>query len=226
MIGPANQVLHRCHNIDALLQGLGKSVCDDDNRELLLARIREIRFKTRQLPRAMRFLPRAMQLLRTGTDLDRAYVNVVSLVHEAASDFDWDRDVKYVMTVNPVLAVNVNRAWIVEAFFNIVDNGIRAIRDKGAAGLLTISATTNSDNIQITFKDTGIGMSSEEINMMLRGSIPLSLHRTGTGVPLIRMLLAAHGGDLFMESQKGSGTSVTVMLPWDPKSFESSHAER
>jgi hypothetical protein len=223
MIGPATQVLHQCANIDALLERLERAVLADDNREHLIARIREIRFKTRRLPRAMRFLQPAMRLLKTGIDLDRAHVNLVSLVDEAVRDFDWDRDVKCVVTVNPVLAVNVNQAWIVEAFFNIVDNGIRAIRDKGEDGLVTISATTNSDKIQITFRDTGIGMSPEEINMILSGS---SRYRTGTGVLLTRMLLTAHGGELFVESQKGSGTIVTVMLPWSPESFESSHAAR
>ena len=117
------------------------------------------------------------------------------------------------------------RAWIVEAFFNIMDNAIHAIRDKGQPGAVTVSATApdgdkpdsgtaRSDKARIVFKDTGVGMSQEELAVAVKGAdVPAKLHRTGVGIPLTRVLISEQGGVLDIDSQKGFGTEVIVDLP-------------
>jgi signal transduction histidine kinase len=37
---------------------------------------------------------------------------------------------------------------------------------------------------------------------------------TGLGLPLVDGLVRLHGGSLSIESEKGTGTTVTVRLPW------------
>src|SRR5947209_9849693 len=56
MVAPAKQALHRCNNLDSLLEGLQALVAAGSDPDKIKRRIDEIRFKTRQLPRAMRFL--------------------------------------------------------------------------------------------------------------------------------------------------------------------------
>jgi signal transduction histidine kinase len=200
MVAPAKQALHRCNNIDALLEGLENAVAAGRDQQQIISRIHELRSKARQLPRAMRFL-------KAGVEPSRFIEPVDSLVREAISEFNEDPEIKFVLALCPGLDVNVNRAWIVEAFFNIIDNGIRAMHDKGESGIFTISTTAVNGKARVVFKDTGIGTTREQIEMLLKGSDrPAKAYRTGVGGPLTRILLAEQGGDISIVSQKGFGT--------------------
>jgi signal transduction histidine kinase len=213
MIAPATQALHRCNNVDALLELLENMIEAGTDKDKIISRIHEIRLKTRQLPRAMRFL-------KAGTEPRRKEEDLTTLVNDAVSEFDWDDDVKCMVSVPPRLIVNVNSAWIVEAFFNIIDNGIRAVYDKGQPGIVTISATAAGEMVRIVFKDTGVGMTDEEVKMVFEGGSQPKPQRTGVGVPLTRMLLVEQGGEIDITSQKGFGTEVVVVLPLMTRSMD------
>jgi signal transduction histidine kinase len=215
MIAPAKQALHRCNNLDALLEGLENVILKNQDQNLMGAnhheeeivrRIAEIRSKTMQLPHAMEFL-------RAGANPPRKRESLKSLVEAAARQFTWDGNIIYVAFVDEELIVNVNRAWIVEAFFNIIDNGIRAIREKGEPGILTIGASVHENKVRVVFKDTGVGLTNEEVQMVMAGSTERKLHRTGVGVPLTRVLLTNQGGELTITSQKDFGSEMIVDLP-------------
>jgi signal transduction histidine kinase len=67
-------------------------------------------------------------------------------------------------------------------------------------------------------RDTGIGMTPEEIKIALQpfGQLDTGFNRrhdgTGLGLPLARSLIELHGGTLDIHSDKGRGTTVTVRL--------------
>lgn len=206
MIAPAQQALHRCNNLDALLDGLEKLIRLNKDQEKILRRVDEIRAKTSPLPYVMEFL-------KAGSNPVRAKESLKSLAEAAARQFTWEGDIIYVESVAEELMVNVNRAWIEQAFFNIIDNGIRAIREKGEPGVLTISASVHKSKVRVVFKDTGVGMTGKEVQLALAGSSERKLDRTGIGVPLTRVLLTNQGGDLSITSQKGFGTEIIVDLP-------------
>lgn len=102
-----------------------------------------------------------------------------------------------------------------EAFHNIMDNAFKAMTPQG--GVLTIIAVPLEDRkqVQITFKDTGPGMTEEEKNAALQGFVA-NPSNTGSGVLVSRLLLIANDGELEIESKKGLGTNVIVTLPLNP----------
>jgi two-component system cell cycle sensor histidine kinase PleC len=74
----------------------------------------------------------------------------------------------------------------------------------------------------ITVVDTGIGMSAHEIETALRpfGQVETGFGKTnegtGLGLPISLALAQLHGGNLMIESEKGTGTRVTVTIPtWE-----------
>lgn len=106
-----------------------------------------------------------------------------------------------------------------QILINLVSN---AVKFTPATGKVTISATTTDDGaFQFVIRDTGMGMSEEEID---RASVPFSrgetrrakkIEGTGLGLPLIVGLVKAHGGTLDIDSTPGKGTTVTVRMPPD-----------
>ncbi|MGL6182557.1 MAG: ATP-binding protein, partial [Aestuariivirga sp.] len=67
--------------------------------------------------------------------------------------------------------------------------------------------------------DTGCGMTPAEVETAMRpfGQIDTAFSKrhegTGLGLPIAYALARLHGGDLRIDSQKGQGTRVTVILP-------------
>ena len=71
----------------------------------------------------------------------------------------------------------------------------------------------------ISVTDTGVGMTPQEVETAMRpfGQIDTAFNKrhegTGLGLPIAYALARLHGGDLRIDSQKGAGTRVSVILP-------------
>ncbi|MDE2385542.1 MAG: sensor histidine kinase [Alphaproteobacteria bacterium] len=71
----------------------------------------------------------------------------------------------------------------------------------------------------ISVTDTGVGMTPEEVAVAMRpfGQVESGFNKrhegTGLGLPIAQALAKLHGGDLKVNSSKGAGTKVTVLIP-------------
>ncbi|MEM3357164.1 MAG: ATP-binding protein [Candidatus Bathyarchaeia archaeon] len=86
-------------------------------------------------------------------------------------------------------------------------------------GTLTIKSRRVKDTLEITFKDTGAGMTQETLKKLKVG-VPLFTTKAkgmGFGLPICRRIVGAHGGRIFVKSTIRKGTPVTVKIPVKPK---------
>ena len=93
---------------------------------------------------------------------------------------------------------------------------------EGRTGVLAVAqplpVVAEDGGIVFDVRDTGIGMTPEEISIALQpfGQLDSGLDRrhegTGLGLPLARSLVELNGGTLEIRSEKGRGTTVTVRL--------------
>ncbi len=95
-----------------------------------------------------------------------------------------------------------------------------AVKFTPSGGRVAVRADLDAEGrLAISVKDTGIGMSRDEIQVALTpfGQIANPMTRTqdgtGLGLPLAKTLAELHGGALDIASQPGAGTAVTVTLP-------------
>jgi two-component system cell cycle sensor histidine kinase PleC len=104
-----------------------------------------------------------------------------------------------------------------QVFTNLISNALK-FTHKG--GSVTIMGAVGADGgVVAEVRDTGVGMSEEEIAVALTpfGQVDSSHARwregTGLGLPIARALVQLHGGELQIRSHKGNGTQVVVTLP-------------
>ncbi len=81
-------------------------------------------------------------------------------------------------------------------------------------GRLTLEACRDGDSIALRVGDTGAGIAAEDLPRVFE---PLYTTKprgsgTGLGLPLVREIVAAHGGTVRLESRPGEGTTVLVRL--------------
>jgi PAS domain S-box-containing protein len=102
---------------------------------------------------------------------------------------------------------------------NLLTNAIKFTPEGGSVSL--DAHLDEFGRMGITIKDTGVGMTPEDIPLALApfGQIESALSRknqgTGLGLPLTKALVELHGGVLDLQSAPGIGTTVTVVLPAD-----------
>ena len=114
------------------------------------------------------------------------------------------------------LAVKADTLRLKQILMNLMSNAIK-FTDSG--GTITMDARADGGRVAVSVRDTGIGMTPDDIEESLKpfrqvdNSITRSFEGTGLGLPLSKKLADSLGGDLEIESEPGVGTVVTVYLP-------------
>jgi two-component system cell cycle sensor histidine kinase PleC len=106
---------------------------------------------------------------------------------------------------------------IKQVLINLVGNAVKFTPEGGRIKVDVRPLQLGYAVIEVT--DTGCGMTPAEVETAMRpfGQIDTAFSKrhegTGLGLPIAYALARLHGGDLRIDSQKGQGTRVTVILP-------------
>lgn len=109
-----------------------------------------------------------------------------------------------------------NTTYLEQVFSHILEN---ALKFTPSDGLITVVASHEDKNIRIIVRDTGIGISQEEMpNIFKRfyqvdGSLTRRYGGNGLGLYLCKSVVEAHGGSIRAVSEVGKGTEIHVLLP-------------
>jgi two-component system sensor histidine kinase PilS (NtrC family) len=103
-----------------------------------------------------------------------------------------------------------DRDQIRQIIYNVAKNAVRAMPDGGS---LTVRGREDGAWYSIKFRDTGRGMSEEEIARLFTPFSTAFDGGTGLGMAIVRRIVEDHGGAIDVESKPGEGTTVTILLP-------------
>ncbi|MEM3356302.1 MAG: HAMP domain-containing sensor histidine kinase, partial [Candidatus Bathyarchaeia archaeon] len=81
---------------------------------------------------------------------------------------------------------------------------------------LTIKSKIVGDSVEITFKDTGTGMSKETLEKIWTPLFTTKAKGMGLGLPICKRFVEAHGGHISVKSAIGKGTTFKVTIPIEP----------
>lgn len=102
---------------------------------------------------------------------------------------------------------------------NLVTNAIKFTKPEGK---IVLHVEQDGDNAKVTVKDTGIGISPDNIDKLFKVNEDYKTHGTnneeGTGLGLIlcKEFINKNNGDIAIESKLGIGTTVVFSLPLHP----------
>jgi two-component system cell cycle sensor histidine kinase PleC len=147
-------------------------------------------------------------------------VNLGEVLSASASSFRLmaqDAGVELATRVDPALPrITGDSVRLRQVFTNLISNALKFTR---AGGTVSIIAESRPSAARVCVRDTGVGMTTDEIAVALTpfGQVDAGHARwregTGLGLPIASALVELHGGTLRIDSQKGAGTSVEVVLP-------------
>jgi signal transduction histidine kinase len=101
-----------------------------------------------------------------------------------------------------------------QALGNLLDNAVKYTRE---GGHVYIEAHRRETQMIIVVKDTGIGITSEDLpkiwDRLYRGDESRSQKGMGIGLSFVKPIVEIHGGHVEVSSNPGVGSTFTVYLP-------------
>jgi two-component system sporulation sensor kinase B len=109
------------------------------------------------------------------------------------------------------LNTRYDKNQIQQCLINLVKNGIESMKEKG--GILSLDVSGEDKNIIIKIKDTGIGMTREEISRLGKPYYSTKKEGTGLGMLMVYSAINKVRGKIKVESVKGKGTTFLITIP-------------
>jgi len=115
--------------------------------------------------------------------------------------------------------ISADKVKFKQIMFNLLSNAVKFTPENGR---ITINAKLTNQHIQVAVTDTGIGIKSEDMDKIfeafrqLDASYARRYEGTGLGLTLTKRLVELHGGEIWVKSEYGKGSTFTFTLPLKP----------
>lgn len=206
----AHEFNNPLQGIMAILKGVKKrAILAEEDKELLDAAIEEsIRMKN--LIRGLQDFNRPSAGKKVLMDVQKS---IDSLLLLSKNDFKQKRlsvEVNYAERFPQILAIPDQ---IKQVFLNLLTNAADACTQPGS--VITISTWQEENSVAVAIKDTGIGISSEKMDLIFQPfyTTKPEVKGTGLGLSVCHGIVQSHQGEIRVESQPGQGATFTVLLP-------------
>lgn len=105
---------------------------------------------------------------------------------------------------------NADHQKLRQVFWNLAMNAVEAMPEGGE---LFVSTIKNSDNVEINFEDTGMGIPMKNIKKIFYPFFTTKAGGTGLGLAIAYRIIEEHKGRIDITDNKGHGTIIRVIIP-------------
>lgn len=178
-----------------------------------------IRNSAEQMERLIKDLLEVKRIEAGQLSVERGRVAVAPLIAEAIellSPIAEGKRITLVPKLNgAVPAVFADRERLLQAFSNLVGNAVKFTPEGGEVMIL---AKSRGDDVLLTVSDTGIGISPEDVGHVFDRYWQAHTRRKGRqgiglGLVIVRGIVEAHGGRVWVESEAGKGSQFHFTVP-------------
>lgn len=147
------------------------------------------------------------------TNLQEAVARVCDDLSKRAAE----REIDLINAIETELVVMADADRLQQVLFNLVDNAIKYGKE---AGDVRVTAEAGEDGrINVCVEDDGAGIPDEAKARLFERFFRVDKARsreqggTGLGLAIVKHIVQSHGGELWVESQVGQGSSFYFSLP-------------
>ncbi|MDP8974537.1 MAG: HAMP domain-containing histidine kinase, partial [Actinomycetota bacterium] len=200
-------------NLEAMLDGI---------RPLSAEEVADVHRETQLLSRLVTDL-RDLSLAETGQlPLRKELKDLTTLVRTSVARFSsWaeEKGVRLAVEIAEDLPqAEVDPDRVAQVLGNLLDNALRHTPPGGEV-MVRLQPGAQRDEVRVTVRDTGPGIPEEHLPNIFERFYRADRARTrtvgesGIGLAVVRQLIEAHGGRVWVESQPGKGATFNFVLP-------------
>lgn len=151
--------------------------------------------------------------------IDKRNMNLKECIELALQNMQTSANEKKIIITTKIAKLPELRAdkdRLVQVLNNLIDNAIKFTPEKGK---ITIDAEKQKQDILIKIRDTGIGVSGENLGKLFQpffqadSNYNRKYKGTGLGLTICKRIIEQHGGKIWVESQLGKGSTFYFTLP-------------
>ena len=179
-----------------------------EDRETADVMIREVDRLNRVITQLLEFA-RPLTMHRVPTSLQAVIRHAVKMVESEAQA----KRIVVETDLSPEVGeISLDADRMTQVLLNLLQNAVGAME---GGGVLRISvARRDEKGVRITVADTGIGIPKEDLPRVFDPYFTTRPSGTGLGLAIVHKIVEAHGGEVRLESELGSGTTATILLPF------------
>ncbi len=145
--------------------------------------------------------------------LERTPVALEAVLHRSALILEGTAIGVVVRTGSAVGPVEIDEELMRQAFENIFTNAMQSGVQQDIVVTLSRRNVGGVSVVAVAIEDDGEGMTADQLASALTPFFTTRPTGTGLGLPIVTRIVEAHGGQVQIDSERGKGTTVTLMLP-------------
>ncbi len=209
--GIAHEIRNPLSSIRGLAQFLYQSLDKEDERKTDLSIILKEVDRLNQLINQILNFSRPKKLAISHFSIQQM---ITELIHLLQSEKNEKEIVFQFQTNLKNHFIDGDKNQLKQALMNIILNSIQAIEQIGKISLLLDSIMSkNREMIQITIQDDGIGIASADLPHIFDPLFSNRDNGCGLGLSIAYNIIEMHQGTIKIDSEKGKGTIVNILLP-------------
>jgi signal transduction histidine kinase len=156
--------------------------------------------------------------------LEKQINDLSQLIRECTDEMNYfikERKLVIHLKLPEVLFLEMDKVRIEQVILNLLSN---AIKNTPPNGKITITLLKKEGTVEITVKDTGIGLIPDEMNRLFtrfgkierygEGLEYIDIQGSGLGLFISKEIIDLHGGKIWADSAgRNKGSKFTVILP-------------
>lgn len=167
----------------------------------------------RKITRLERF-SKDLLLFAKPEELQKAEVDMNALIVQKSNEMlqfkQNDKNIQFVPHLAPDLQkIKADPLKMAEVLENIIQNACDASEKNSK---IVISTTYTEKHIQLSIKDMGKGIPSDQLQHIFKPFFSTKTGGTGLGLCIAKKIVESHGGEIQVKSCEGKGTEVMIRL--------------
>lgn len=136
----------------------------------------------------------------------------------ALSGVAFQKSIEIVSKVKDDVFVYVDKDLLLQVFNNLLSNAIKFTPKYGSI-IISVAQSPRMRFLEFSMKDTGMGIKPENLQKLFRIDTKFSSEGTegekgtGLGLSLVSEIIEKHGGNIYVESEFGKGSTFKFTLP-------------
>ncbi len=209
--GVAHEIGNPLNSLNIHLQLLGRKLKrsrkkDDEAIELLSVAEKEVKRLDMIISQFLQALRPAMPVMAR-VDLKQLIVETLNFMRHEIESRNINVECSW---ADACPGVQGDADQLKQAFYNIIKNAIQAMPD---GGTIHISCTYDEEKIEISFADSGKGISAEDIAGIFEPYFTTKRGGTGLGLMVVERIIREHGAELSVDSSTDKGTVFKIRFP-------------
>ena len=114
--------------------------------------------------------------------------------------------------------ITADKEKLQQALINVISNSVKYTKN---GGRIVVTAKAEQNGVLINVRDNGMGIPPEDITRLFERFYRVEKARTsdaggtGLGLAITKEIVDAHGGQIWVESELGKGTSTWIRIPYE-----------